>query len=189
MIEGTTMSALSRSCALVSRVASVLALAALLLAIGDPASASPRHDDNEVDGFAISFPSSQIEITTVYAFGVEQEGHHVALPATCVFYVNDGPKPVVHIQFDFSYVSPDGKVGIPEPYDTTGKFAVGVLQNSGHYNCRLTHFAQVLDGQLREIRVFGRPAVYRLVAWVNKVVYADGTTWEAQPPTYVPPPH
>ena len=67
------------------------------------------------------------------------------------------------------------------------KFAVGVLQNSGYYNCRLSHFGQVLDGQLRRIRVFGRPEFYWLVAWVNKVVYADGTTWEAQPPVYASP--
>jgi hypothetical protein len=157
---------------------------ALLLAFGGPASGAPRGDENHVDGFAIQFPSSQIEITKVYAFGVEEEGHHVALPATCVYYVNNGPKPAVHLQFDFSYVSSDGRIGIPEPYDTTGKFAGGVLQNSGYYNCRLTHFAQVLDGQLRQIRVFGQPEVYRLVAWINKVVYADGTTWEALPPTY-----
>jgi hypothetical protein len=160
---------------------------ALLLAIGGPLSVAGRGDENHIDGYPIQFPASQIEITKVYADGVEQEGHHVALPATCVIYVNKGPKPVVHVQFDFAAVPSDLKIGIPEPYDTTGKFAVGVLQNSGYYNCRLSHFGQVLDGQLRRIRVFGRPEFYWLVAWVNKVVYADGTTWEAQPPVYASP--
>ncbi len=174
--------------ALRARRANLALAVALLLAIGGPASAARWADDNHVDGFAIQFPSSQIEITKVYADGVvEDPSFSVALPETCVIYVNKGPKPAVHFQFDFAEVSSDGKIGIPEPYDTTGKFAVGVVQNSGDYNCRLSRFGQVLDGQLRQIRVFGRPEVYRLVAWVNMVVYADGTTWEAQPPAYAPP--
>jgi len=160
---------------------------ALVLAVGGPVSAAHWQDENHVDGFAIQFPGSQIQITKVYADGVEEKGAHVALPETCVIYVNNGPKPAAHLQFDFAEVSTDGKIGIPEPYDTTGKFAVGVLQNSGDYNCRLSHFGQVVDGQLRQIRVIGRPEVYRLVAWVNRVVYADGTTWTAPPLTYAPP--
>lgn len=165
------------------RIRRIALVVALLLAALGPAGARP--DENHVDGFAIQFPSSQIEITSVYADGVtEYPEQHIAVPVTCVLYVNQGPKPVVHIQFDFAAVRADGKVNKPEPYDTTGKFAVGVLQRSGDYNCRLSRFGmQVLDGQLKDTRIFGRPAVYRLVTWVNKVVYADGTTWEATPPT------
>ncbi len=159
----------------------------LLLAMCGPVSAVHWQDENHVDGFPIQFPESQIRITNVYADGVEEGDTHVALPETCVIYVNDGPKPVAHLQFDFAAVSADGTIGIPEPYDTTGRFAVGVLQNSGNYNCRLSRFGQVVDGQLRQVRLVGRLEVYRLVAWVDKVVYADGTTWTAPPLVHAPP--
>jgi hypothetical protein len=163
-----------------------LAFVAMLLTIGAPASAA-RPDDNHVEGVALQMLSSQIEITHVYANGVRDDvDHRYVYPQMCVIYINNGPKAAVQLQFDFAAVSSDGKIGKAQAYDTIGKFAVGVLQKNGDYNCRTSLFAQVLDGQLREIRVFGRPEVYRLVAWINKVVYVDGTTWEAQPPTYVP---
>lgn len=86
----------------------------------------------------------------------------------CLTWINRADVDVTHVQFIYATVTPTGEVKHkPLPLDVRYRAHPGEKRDD-HSNCRSYGYANGADGLW-------------LVAWVNEVDFADGTSWHAPP--------
>lgn len=101
----------------------------------------------------------------------------------CVAFTNGGSKTVKHVHFMLSHVADDGSDVVDDPMDDYSVLAPGASQalSCRGWNGSLTPRAGAppvtADPQ---ILVFDKQA--RLVAWMQRIDYTDGTSWTAPDP-------
>jgi hypothetical protein len=131
----------------------------------------------------------------------------------CVNFVNRGPKPATRVHVIFALLAASGGQTADEPLDIPGPFPTGAEQKktgqrayapSFQDDCRqINRNVEIADGALRDQHpsffqsagswfIGKRPTMIAgtltLVARVDRVTYADGTTWTASPPAASPAP-
>lgn len=123
------------------------------------------------DGVPVQYAESRIEILTVsdnlasdFDYAMHMQG--AIYFNDCLNYINHGRVATKRIQFMFATVSNDGYLkGNPLPLDIRVSALPGILQGAV---CRDHAYANGYGGLW-------------LVAWVNVVEFADGTSWQAPP--------
>lgn len=123
------------------------------------------------DGIPVQVVGSPIQLLTVRAdwrtdFDFASRTQGPVYFNDCVTFVNNANVAATHIQFIFAAVDTAGDVKTPLlPLDVRYVAKVGALQNAAK-NCRDHAYGNGYRG-------------FWLVAWVNEIDFADGTSWHA----------
>ena len=115
-------------------------------------------------------PASQISLSSVEVF---KQGYRLF---ECLSFKNNGPKVISHVRFQFSYLDGNRKEVGNDLLERNGDFPAG----SGETAPVITELVATTDlGKFRTCQVFKAPNrnVAMITAQVNRVDYADGTSW------------
>lgn len=124
------------------------------------------------EGTAWQLQGSPISVLLVYSYDTSTSNYlNTVTPVwtdDCVTFSNTSTKAVSSVQFIFQVIDQSGNaVSAPLPFEVRESLAPGAVRNELGSYCK-TYGYSAGKGQ-------------RLVGWVNKATYADGSIWHAVP--------
>lgn len=161
----------------------------MLCALGwlSSVSAGARVYLGQVDGTAAQpAAESQIELTHVFVVLVPiQQFANIGETVECAFFVNHGPKDVRRVRVRWNYTALGGSnAGATVGYDTkdvSGKYSPNVtIEEWPQYGNPNSQECQKMKGDIRDKQlIFSKTnEAVSLQALVERVDYADGTSWQ-----------